>query len=110
MVFSTTLNQMLMFFSVMILGFILIRTKVVPENADVSLSKVLTNVINPALILKTFASNFNISTLIDKSQIFLWGIGLLFVLIFLGTALGNLFADNRYRKYLYTYSFIIPNI
>lgn len=110
MVFSTTLNQMLMFFSVMILGFILIRTKVVPENADVSLSKVLTTVINPALILKTFAANFNISTLMEKSQIFLWGIGLLFVLIFVGTALGNMFADNRYVKYLYTYSFIIPNM
>lgn len=110
MVLTTTLNQMLVFFSVMILGFILRRTNSVPENADVSLSRVLTTVVSPALLLKTFAANFNMSNLMEKSYIFIWGIVLLFVLIFLGTALANLFADNRYVKYLYTYSFIIPNM
>lgn len=110
MVFTTTLNQMLMFFSVMILGFILRRKNIVPENADVSLSKVLTMVVSPALLLKTFIANFNLDTLLEKSYIFIWGIVLLFILIFLGTALANLFADNRYIKYIYTYSFIIPNM
>jgi len=110
MVFTTTLNQMLMFFSVMILGFILRRKNIVPENADVSLSKVLTMVVSPALLLKTFIANFNIETLLEKSYIFIWGIILLFILIFLGTALANLFAENRYIKYIYTYSFIIPNM
>ncbi|MBR5809098.1 MAG: AEC family transporter [Clostridia bacterium] len=110
MVFTTTLNQMLMFFSVMILGFILRRKNIVPENADVSLSKVLTMVVSPALLLKTFIANFNVETLLEKSYIFIWGIILLFILIFLGTALANLFADNRYIKYIYTYSFIIPNM
>ncbi len=110
MVFTTTLNQMLMFFSVMILGFILRRKNIVPENADVSLSKVLTMVVSPALLLKTFIANFNLDTLLEKSYIFIWGIILLFILIFLGTALANLFAENRYIKYIYTYSFIIPNM
>ena len=110
MIFSTTLNQMLMFFSVMILGFVLRRKNVVPENADVSLSRVLTMAVSPAIVLKTFASNFNIETLLEKSYIFITGTILLLVLIFLGTALANLFADNRYVKYLYTYSFIIPNM
>ena len=103
MVFTTTLNQMLMFFSVMILGFILRRKNIVPENADVSLSKVLTMVVSPALLLKTFIANFNLETLLEKSYIFIWGIILLFILIFLGTALANLFADNRYIKYIYTF-------
>lgn len=110
MVFTTTLNQMLMFFSVMILGFILRRKNIVPENADVSLSKVLTMVVSPALLLKTFIANFNLQTLVEKSYIFICGIVLLFILIFVGTALANLFADNRYIKYIYTYSFIIPNM
>ena len=110
MVFTTTLNQMLMFFSVMILGFILRRKNIVPENADVSLSKVLTMVVSPALLLKTFIANFNLDTLLEKSYIFIWGTILLFILIFLGTALANLFAENRYIKYIYTYSFIIPNM
>ena len=69
MVFTTTLNQMLMFFSVMILGFILRRKNIVPENADVSLSKVLAMVVSPALLLKTFIANFNIETLLEKSYI-----------------------------------------
>ena len=110
MVFSITLNQMLMFFCVMILGFVLRRKNIVPENADVSLSRVLTMAVSPAIVLKTFASNFNIETLLEKSYIFITGTVLLFILIFLGTALANLFADNRYVKYLYTYSFIIPNM
>ena len=110
MVLTTTLNQMLMFFSVMILGFILRRKNIVPENADVSLSRVLTMVVSPALLFKTFIANFNLDTLLEKSYIFVWGIVLLFILIFLGTALANAFADNRYVKYIYTYSFIIPNM
>ena len=110
MVLTTTLNQMLMFFSVMILGFILRRKNIVPENADVSLSRVLTMVVSPALLFKTFIANFNLDTLLEKSYIFVWGIVLLFILIFLGTALANAFADNRYVKYIYTYSFIIPKM
>lgn len=110
MVFTTTLNQMLMFFGIMILGFILRRKNVVPENADVSLSKVLTLVFSPALLLKTFISNFNIGTIVEKSYILIAATVLVFILIFAGTALANLFAVNRYKKYIYTYSFIIPNM
>lgn len=110
MVFETTLNQMLMFFSVMILGFILKRTNAVPENADVVLSKVLTLVFSPALLLKTFISNFNIETIVEKSYILITASVLVLILIFAGTALANLFAVNRYKKYIYTYSFIIPNM
>ncbi len=110
MVFVATFNQMLMFLSIMILGFILRRKRIVPENADVSLSRVLTTIVSPAIVLKTFATNFNIETLLEKSYIFITGTVLLIVLIFLGTALGNLFADNRYIKYIYTYSFIVSNL
>ena len=110
MVLTTTLNQMLMFFLVMILGFVLQRKKIVPEDADVSISRVLANVLAPALVLKTFVANFTLDTLIEKSYILLWATVILIVLIFLGTALANLFADNRYVKYLYTYSFIVANI
>ena len=109
-VLTTTLNQMLMFFCVMILGFVLQRRHIVPENADVSISRVLANILAPALVLKTFIANFTLETLIEKSYILLWASVILFVLIFLGTALANFFADNRYVKYLYTYSFIIANI
>jgi len=109
-VFSLTLDQMLMFFVVMIIGFILQRKNIVPENADVSISRVLANVLAPALVLKTFISNFTLDTLIEKSQILLWSSIILFILIFVGTALANFFADNRYVKYLYTYSFIVANI
>lgn len=110
MVLNTTLNQMLMFFCIMILGFVLQRRHIVPENADLSISRVLANVLAPALVLKTFIANFTLDTLIEKSYILLWATIILFVLIFLGTALANFFADNRYVKYLYTYSFIIANI
>lgn len=110
MVFSLTLNQMLMFFSVMIVGFVLQRKNIVPENADVSISRVLANILAPALVLKTFISNFTLDTLIEKSYILLWSSVILFILIFVGSALANLFADNRYVKYIYTYSFIVANI
>lgn len=110
MVFTTTLNQMLMFFSIMVLGFILRRKNVVPENADVSLSKVLTLVFSPALLLQTFVNNFNLATIVEKSYILIASTILVFILIFAGSALANLFAVNRYKKYIYTYSFIIPNM
>lgn len=110
MVLTTTLNQMLMFFCIMILGFVLQRKNIVPENADVTLSRVLANVLAPSLVLKTFITNFSLDTLLEKSHILLWASIILFILIFLGTALGNLFADNRYLKYIYTYSFISANI
>lgn len=110
MVLITTLNQMLMFFCVMILGFVLQRKNIVPENAGVTISRVLANILAPALVLKTFILNFSLDTLLEKSHILLWASIILIVLIFLGTALANFFAENKYLKYIYTYSFIVANI
>ena len=53
-IFDLTLSQMLMMFMLIIIGFLLKKKNIVPDDAYVTISKLETFVFVPSLILKTF--------------------------------------------------------
>ena len=59
-IFSTTLNQTLFLFGLIVIGYILVKTKVLPESSASILSKLENTVFIPALVMKTFIENFTI--------------------------------------------------
>ena len=61
--FLATLNPMLTFFIFIAIGFALVKTKILPDNASKILAKVLTYVISPALSFSVMAKNFTIDTI-----------------------------------------------
>ncbi len=61
-------------FSLIALGFLLMKIKCVPENADATLSKLENNLFIPALILGTFLTNFTVSKLSAMGELFLYSL------------------------------------
>ena len=59
-IFATTLNQTLFLFGLIVIGYILVKTKVLPENSASILSKLENTVFIPALVMKTFIENFTV--------------------------------------------------
>lgn len=60
-IFSTTLNQTFFLFGLIVIGYILVKLEVLPENSASVLSKLENNVFIPALVMKTFIENFTIN-------------------------------------------------
>ena len=62
-VFQATLTQTAFLLSFILMGYLLSRMKIVPENTQAVLSKLENWVFIPALVLGTFISNFNVEKL-----------------------------------------------
>ena len=59
-VFTTTLNQIFFLFGFIVIGYILVKLKVLPENSAMVLSKLENTIFIPALVMGTFIENFTI--------------------------------------------------
>ena len=57
-VFATTLNQIAFLFGLIIIGYILVKRKVLPEGSAMVLSKLENTIFIPALVMGTFIENF----------------------------------------------------
>ena len=109
-VFSTTLQQMLGFFALMLVGFLLAKRKILPQGADRVMSKLETTVFLPALTFTTFAKNCTVENLKQKGVFFAFGIGFLALASVLAVFLAKLFVPKKeYLRGIYRYSFIIAN-
>ena len=73
-IFNLTLTQMLVMFSLMIVGFILKKTKVLPENADTTMSRLETFVFVPALNFFNQVKNCTVETFSENSVLILYGL------------------------------------
>ena len=57
-IFSATLSQMAYLFSLIVLGFVLAKLKVIPDNTASVIAKLENYIFIPALVLGTFMNNF----------------------------------------------------
>ena len=59
-VFLSTLNQTAYLFTFIVIGYILGKFKIIPDNSATVLSKLENNLFVPALVLGTFIKNFTV--------------------------------------------------
>ena len=109
-VFSATLNQMISFFIIMIIGYIIKKTGVVNDKFDNATSQLQSNVIMPALIFQTFYNNFKLDMLKNNAFIFIVG----FITISLSCLVAYFLAKpfggkDSYQRSIYSYSFTTAN-
>ena len=62
-IFLATLNPMLTLFLCMLVGFVLKKTNILPDNSSKMMSKLIVWVFYPALSFSTMARHFTISTI-----------------------------------------------
>ncbi len=108
-VFLSTLSQMGLLFTFIIIGYILAKFKIVPDNTGAVLSKMENNVFTPASILATFLANFTIAKLSSAWQLALSGVVVVLAGIPIAILIARLCTKDSYVRKIYTYGLAFSN-
>ena len=108
-VFSATLNQMLVLFIFMALGFFLNKKRLLPLDDSVVLSKLETYAFVPCLVFNTFYKYCTVENFRQKWVYMLYGAAIMLVSLIIGIFLAKIFAKDNYLQKIYTYSFAVAN-
>lgn len=108
-VLQATAGQMLVLFSLIVMGYIVAKLKVVPDNSDTVLSKLENNLFVPALVLGTFASNFTVEKLTTAGKLFGISFLICFVMMALAVGIARCCSKDSYIRNIYTYGLAFSN-
>ena len=110
MVFQITLQQMIILFLFMAVGFAMMKKKMIADNAAGVLSKLLVNAFVPAIVFKTFATNLNPGNVMEKLPLLLISAVNIGTTCLIGLFLARFWAKDRMTKNIYIYSLTVPNM
>ena len=108
-IFTTTLSQMISLFSLIAIGYILVKVGVLKGESAGVLSKLENNLFIPALILNTFLTNFTVDKLSATWQLLLFSLCVELVMIPLALAVGRLCERDKYKQGVVTYGLAFSN-
>lgn len=115
-VFNLTLRQMLLMFVIMAAGFVLRKKRLLPENANVIMSKLETIIFVPALSLYTQMTKCTVETFAANSGLILYGLVIVLILMALSFPISALFVRNHsesaraaYERRIYQYAMTFSN-
>ncbi len=108
-IFATTLNQMAFLFSFILLGYILSKLKLVPDNAQATLSKLENYLFIPALVLGTFIDNFTVDTLSTAWRMLLSSLLFCGVTILVSIFVVRICSKDKYERNIFLYGLAFSN-
>lgn len=108
-IFSTTLNQTLFLFGLIVIGYILVKTKVLPESSASILSKLENTVFIPALVMKTFIENFTIERISVAWKLLVCCFLLTLIVIPISILVSKPASKDTYIKKIYIYGLTFSN-
>ncbi len=107
--FPSLLNQMAFLFALIIMGYVLIKFKIVPENSGKVLSKLENVLFIPALILGTFIGNFTVDKLASAGRLLLFSIAIEAIVLPLSLLCARLCAKDNYTRNIFLYGLCFSN-
>ena len=106
MLFTTTLNQMLVLVTFIAIGFIFQKCKIVPDNASTVISKLENNLFIPALVLNALMYTKGI---IDNFGIILFGAIVVGITMAIGFFIVIALTKDKYMQTIYGYGIYFSN-
>ena len=107
--FLITLSQIVVLFVFIIIGYLLRKFNILPDNSAAVLSKLIMWVFLTSMAFKTFAVNFTVQNLRENMGYLAAGAVCAVVMFFVGNILGEKFGKIPVTKAIYKYSFVVPN-
>ena len=107
--FIPTLNQMAYLLLLIVIGYVLARLRVVPDNAAGVLSKMENNAFIPALVMGTFMTKFTVESIRTAGQFLLGGLIAIGITAPLAVLLGRLCNKDSYIRKICTYGLAFSN-
>ena len=108
-VFSTTLNQIAFLFGFIVIGYILVKLKVLPENSAAVLSKLENTVFIPALVMGTFIENFTTERISSAWKLLSVSFVIACIAIPFAILVSKLVTKDKYIQKIYTYGLSFSN-
>ncbi|MBQ8526334.1 MAG: AEC family transporter [Clostridia bacterium] len=116
-IFNSTLTQMLVMFCFILIGFVLKKMQLLPDNGATVLSKLENYVLVPALVLDTFMTYCKIDSLRENYNMILYCMLLLVVALVISLPLSKVFSrektltvsEQKYRRNIYKYALTFGN-
>lgn len=116
--FKPTLSQMLLMFTLILIGFCLRKKNILPDVSHVTMSKLETWVFVPALNFGNMLRNFNMGTFRENSTLILYGAVMIVIALAIAQPLAALFIRTKnknhdrelmYQKNIYRYAMTFGN-
>jgi len=107
--FLTTLNQIAFLFGFIVIGFILVKIKVLPENSAAVLSKLENTIFIPALVMGTFIENFTIERIGAAWKLLSVSFMIACIAIPFANLVSKLVTKDKYIQKIYTYGLSFSN-
>ena len=107
--FSATVSPMLVMFLCILVGFILRKTKILPENASTVLSKLGVFVLLPARIVYSMITNCTVESIMSQYRVVLYGTLATGISVLIAVFLSRFFSKERDERAIYQYSLFTAN-
>lgn len=107
--FLATVSPMMVMFICILIGFILRKTRVAPDNTGSVLSKLVMFVFLPAQILNAFMRNCTVSSILSEYQVVIYGAVSIGLSMLVGIPLSNLFSKDPDQRNIYRYALVFAN-
>ncbi len=115
-IFSLTLKQMFMMFTLILVGFLLRKKSNLPENTSTTLARLETLVFVPALSLYSMMTKCTVETFKENAVLILYGLIIVLSAILLSYPLSNCFVrksadspENAYQRNIFRYALTFGN-
>lgn len=115
-IFILSLQQLLMMALLTVIGFVLRKKNIVPENTGVAMSKLETFVFMPALNIITQLRYCNVENFLKNSKLMVYGLVFILLAIAIATPTSKLFVKNckyslelEYKRNIYKYALTFGN-
>ncbi len=109
-IFTFTFSSMLVIFTYIVIGYILNKKKIVPENTGRILSRVENYVFLPALVFNTFSSQCTVESLKTNYLFLVYSLIALASAFIISMIISKFFAKKgTYENGIYRYSFVFAN-
>lgn len=107
--FVTTLNQLAFLFGFIVIGYLLVKLKVLPENSAKVLSKLENTIFIPALVMGTFIENFTVERIRTTWKLLSVSFIIELIAIPFAILVSKLVTKDKYIRKIYTYGLSFSN-
>ncbi len=108
-IFAATLNQICFLFGFIVIGYILVKLKILPDNSATVLSKLENTIFIPALVMGTFIENFTIERIGTAWKLLSVSFLIAFIAIPFAILVSKLLTKDKYIQKIYTYGLSFSN-
>jgi len=105
----STLNQTAFLFGLIIIGYVLVKLKVLPDNSSAVLSKLENVIFIPGLVMGTFIENFTVERIASFGTLLMISAVTGVVAAVFAVVVSGLFTKDKYIRNIYTYGLSFSN-